>query len=50
VNSLTVTQISSRIYRKTGVDIPLETFYESPTITDIAKAIASARTAGRSDD
>ncbi|MDN3358468.1 condensation domain-containing protein [Actinomadura sp. DC4] len=43
VNSLIVTQISARIFRRTGVDIPLETFYEAPTINEICGVIAQAR-------
>jgi non-ribosomal peptide synthetase component F/aryl carrier-like protein len=43
VNSLVVTQISARIFRRTGVDIPLETFYEAPTINEICGVIAQAR-------
>jgi non-ribosomal peptide synthetase component F/acyl carrier protein len=42
VDSLAVTRISSLIYRKTGIDIPLEIFYDSPTIFDISNIIAGA--------
>lgn len=43
VDSLTVNRISSVIYRKMGVDIPLEVFYDSPTIIDISNLVARAR-------
>jgi non-ribosomal peptide synthetase component F/aryl carrier-like protein len=43
VNSLIVTQISARIFRRTGVEIPLETFYDAPTITQICGVIAQSR-------
>jgi acyl carrier protein len=43
VDSLAVNRISSAIYRKIGVDIPLETFYDSPTIIEIADIIVHAR-------
>lgn len=43
VDSLAVNRISSVIYRKMGVDIPLETFYDSPTIIEISNLVASAR-------
>jgi hypothetical protein len=46
VDSLAVIRISSLIYRKTGVDIPLEVFYESPTIINISNIIARARREG----
>ncbi len=46
VDSLTVNRISSVIYRKMGVGIPLETFYDSPTIIDISNIIARARREG----
>jgi acyl carrier protein len=46
VDSLAVIRISSLIYRKTGVDIPLEMFYESPTIINISNIIARARREG----
>lgn len=43
VDSLAVNRISSVIYRKTGVDIPLEVFYDSPTIAEISNLIAYTR-------
>lgn len=43
VDSLAVIRISSAIYRKTGIDIPLEIFYDSPTIIDISNIIACSR-------
>lgn len=43
VDSLAVNRISSVIYRKMGIDIPLEIFYDSPTIIDISNVIARAR-------
>lgn len=43
VNSLVVTQISTRILRRTGVEIPLETFYDAPTVTEICGVIAQSR-------
>ena len=46
VDSLTVDRISSVIYRKMGVDIPLEIFYDSPTIIDISNIVARARREG----
>ena len=46
VDSLAVIRISSLIYRKTGIDIPLEIFYDSPTIIDISNIIARARREG----
>jgi non-ribosomal peptide synthetase component F/acyl carrier protein len=46
VDSLAVIRISSAIYRKTGVDIPLESFYQLPTVIGIANIIARARQDG----
>lgn len=43
VDSLAVNRISSVIYRKMGVDIPLEVFYDSPTIIEISNIVARAR-------
>jgi non-ribosomal peptide synthetase component F/acyl carrier protein len=50
VDSLAVIRISSAIYRKMGIDIPLETFYDSPTILDISSIIAHARREGLIDN
>ena len=46
VDSLAVNKISSVIYQKMGIDIPLEIFYDSPTIIDISNIIAHARRGG----
>jgi non-ribosomal peptide synthetase component F/acyl carrier protein len=43
IDSLAVNRISSAIYRKLGIDIPLEVFYDSPTVIEIADVIARAR-------
>lgn len=46
VDSLAIIKISSAIYRKTSIDIPLETFYHLPTIIDISSIITRARREG----
>lgn len=46
VDSLAVNRISLAIYREFDVDIPLEVFYDYPTIVDIANVIARARQEG----
>lgn len=46
VDSLVVNQISLAIYREFNVDIPLEVFYDYPTISGIANVIARARQEG----
>ncbi|WP_326552166.1 non-ribosomal peptide synthetase [Micromonospora sp. NBC_01813] len=38
-HSLTVTRISSRIHRRLGVEVPLETFFDAPTIAEIAEIV-----------
>lgn len=40
VNSLTVSQIAARIRQRLKVDVPMESFYETPTISDIAAVVA----------
>lgn len=46
VDSLTVNRVSLAIYRDFGVDIPLEAFYDFPTVAEIANVIARARQEG----
>ena len=43
-HSLTVTRISSRIHRRLGVEVPLETFFDAPTIAEIADVVRDAAT------
>jgi non-ribosomal peptide synthetase component F len=43
VNSLTIAQIAARIRLNLKVDIPAESFYESPTIMGIASVVTQAR-------
>jgi amino acid adenylation domain-containing protein len=38
-HSLTITQIISRIERRTGVSVPLDAFYDTPTVADIAAMV-----------
>jgi amino acid adenylation domain-containing protein len=42
-HSLTITQIMARIEKRLGVAVPMEVFYDTPTITDVAAAIGRAR-------
>jgi amino acid adenylation domain-containing protein len=45
-HSLTVTQIAVRMRRTLGIDLPLNVFYDTPTILDLARAAASRRPTG----
>jgi acyl carrier protein len=38
-HSLTITQIMARIEKRLGVAVPMEVFYDTPTIADVAAAI-----------
>ncbi|MEU5402892.1 amino acid adenylation domain-containing protein [Streptomyces sp. NPDC005963] len=39
-HSLTITQVASRIRRRLGVEVPLQVFYEEPTVAAVADAAA----------
>ncbi|KXK61575.1 hypothetical protein AWW66_12990 [Micromonospora rosaria] len=38
-HSLTITRISGRIQQRLGVEVPLDTFFDTPTIAEIAEVI-----------
>jgi acyl carrier protein len=38
-HSLTITRIMSRIQKRTGVRVPLDAFYDTPTIAEIAELV-----------
>jgi acyl carrier protein len=42
-HSLTITQISVRMRRRLGIDLPLHVFYDAPTV----KALVAVAEAGR---
>ncbi|WP_327001767.1 amino acid adenylation domain-containing protein [Dactylosporangium sp. NBC_01737] len=44
-HSLTITQIAVRIRKRLGVDVPLDVFFDTPTIDGVAAAIAELREA-----
>jgi acyl carrier protein len=44
-HSLTITQIAVRIRKRLGVDVPLDVFFDTPTIDGVAAAIADLREA-----
>ena len=46
VNSLAIAQIAARIQQRMKVDIPLDVFYDAPTLAEIAAIVAEARDAG----
>jgi len=41
-HSLTITRISSRIHRRLGVEVPLDAFFDTPTIAEIADLVRQA--------
>ncbi|MFV2109620.1 non-ribosomal peptide synthetase [Micromonospora sp. LOL_015] len=41
-HSLTITRISSRIHRRLGVEVPLDAFFDTPTIAEIADLVREA--------
>ncbi|WFE21614.1 amino acid adenylation domain-containing protein [Solwaraspora sp. WMMD937] len=41
-HSLTITRISSRIHRRLGVEVPLDAFFDTPTIAEIANLVREA--------
>ncbi|MFF5232192.1 amino acid adenylation domain-containing protein [Dactylosporangium sp. NPDC000521] len=44
-HSLTITQIAVRIRKRLGVDVPLDVFFDTPTIDGVVAAIADLREA-----
>ncbi len=44
-HSLTITQIAVRIRKRLGVDVPLDVFFDTPTIDGVVAAIAELREA-----
>jgi acyl carrier protein len=38
-HSLTITRISGRIQQRLGVEVPLDDFFETPTIAEIAEIV-----------
>jgi amino acid adenylation domain-containing protein len=48
-HSLLATQVISRIARATGVELPLQVIFESPTIAVLAKVVEDARANGTSN-
>ncbi|MFD1323321.1 amino acid adenylation domain-containing protein [Micromonospora sonneratiae] len=42
-HSLTITRIGSRIQQRLGVEVPLDVFFDTPTIAEIAEFIRQAR-------
>lgn len=43
VNSLVIAQIAARIKQKLKADVSIETFYEAPTVSDIAAVVTEMR-------
>ena len=44
-HSLTITQIAGRIRKRLGVDVPIDVFFDTPTIDGVVAAIADLREA-----
>lgn len=42
-HSLTITQIAARIRDRLGVDVPLDVFYDAPTLAEITAVVAKLR-------
>jgi acyl carrier protein len=42
-HSLTITRINGRIFQRFGVEVPLEVFFDTPTIAEIADHVREAR-------
>ena len=42
-HSLTITQIASRVRDRLGVDVPLDQFYDAPTLAEITAVVAKLR-------
>jgi acyl-coenzyme A synthetase/AMP-(fatty) acid ligase/acyl carrier protein len=42
-HSLTITRINGRIFQRYGVEVPLEVFFDTPTIAEIAEHLREAR-------
>jgi acyl carrier protein len=42
-HSLTITQISARIRKRLGVEVPFDVFLDDPTVTGVAEAISELR-------
>jgi acyl carrier protein len=46
-HSLTITRINGRIQQQLGVDLPLDVYFDTPTIAEVAAAIRQRVSAGR---
>ncbi len=42
-HSLTITRINGRIFQRYGIEVPLEVFFDTPTIAEIADFVREAR-------
>ncbi len=42
-HSLTITRINGRIFQRYGIEVPLEIFFDTPTIAEIADYVREAR-------
>ncbi|MER7272767.1 phosphopantetheine-binding protein [Micromonospora carbonacea] len=42
-HSLTITRISGRIQQRLGVEVPLDAFFDTPTIAEIAEIVRQSR-------
>jgi acyl carrier protein len=46
-HSLTITRINGRVHQQLGVELPLDVYFDTPTIAEIAEVIRqTARTKG----
>ncbi|MCT9932894.1 condensation domain-containing protein [Planotetraspora sp. A-T 1434] len=48
-HSLTITQIIARMRKRLGIEVPLDVFFDTPTIAGVLESIGDSVEAGRSD-